>query len=85
MNNCQVTREDDEGNFYINYDILLRFHFMHLQQGVQAKLEDKSNDDAKQKKSYPVYYVNTKVNGRFGKNMRAFTSEEFVSRYPPKH
>lgn len=47
-----------------------------------------SNDDAKQKKqqrNYPVYYVNTKVNGKFGKSVRAFTSEEFVEQYPIRH
>lgn len=74
--------EDDDENFYINYGF---YRFMHLRQGAPAKLKNKSNDDAKQKKSYPVYYVNTKVNGRFGKSMRAFTSEEFVNRYPVKY
>ena len=51
-----------------------------------AKQKDNTTDDEKPKKSqrnYPVYYVNTKVNGKFGKNVRALTSEdEFVDVLP---
>jgi hypothetical protein len=58
-------------------------------QAAQVKpKDDNSGDDAKQKKSqrnYPVYYVNTKVNGKFGKSVRAFTSEEFHEKYPVKY
>lgn len=40
--------------------------------GVQAKQKDNTTDQPKLKKSqrnYPVYYVNTKVNGQFGRGM----------------
>lgn len=77
-------------NFHLPFhddDDDISFH--EIQQGVQAKLKDESSqDDAKKKKSqrnYPVYYVNTKVNGKFGKNVRAFTSEEFVEQYPVRY
>ena len=55
--------------------------------GVPTKPKDNSNDDAKQKKSqrHPVYYVNTKVNGKFGKSVRAFSSDEFYDLYPVKY
>lgn len=55
---------------------------------VPAKPKNGSDDGAKQKKSqrnYPVYYVNTKVNGKFGKSVRAFTSDEFYELYPVKY
>jgi hypothetical protein len=32
----------------------------------------------KSQRNYPIYYVNTKVNGKFGKSVRAFSSDEFV-------
>lgn len=88
MNNCQVTREKvTTENFYtiITFPPPHLFSCTFIQQGVQAKLKDESNDDAKQKKSIPVYYVNSKVNGRFGKNMRAFSIDEFLARYPVKY
>ncbi|KAG5682588.1 hypothetical protein PVAND_011933 [Polypedilum vanderplanki] len=43
------------------------------------------SDDTKPKKSqrnYPVYYVTSKVNGRFGKSIQAFTADEFYEMYP---
>lgn len=36
----------------------------------------------KTQRNYPIYYVNTKVNGKFGKSVRAFSSDEFVELYP---
>jgi hypothetical protein len=36
----------------------------------------------KSQRNYPIYYVNTKVNGKFGKSVRAFSSDEFVELYP---
>lgn len=63
---------------------------LHFDLGVQAKLngDDTSKNDAKprkQQRNYPVYYVTSKVNGKFGKSVRAFTSQEFLDKYPVKY
>lgn len=61
----------------------LIFLFTNTRQGVQARKKDDANDETKPKKTQKsVYYVNTKVNGKFGKSVQAFTSEEFVEKYP---
>lgn len=57
-----------------------------IREGVQQSKQEKDNDDVvnkpkKSQRNYPVYYVNTKQNGKFGKSMRAFTSEEFSEKY----
>lgn len=74
---------------FIRLTFIISFRGPSSSVGVQARQNDSSVDvdDAKPKKSqrnYPVYYVNTKVNGKFGKSMRAFTSEEFMERFGVK-
>lgn len=47
--------------------------------------ELKKNDarPKKTQRNFPqTYYVTSKVNGRFGKSVRAFTSDEFYEQYP---
>lgn len=38
----------------------------------------------KSQRNYPIYYVNTKVNGKFGKSIRALSSDEFLELHPLK-
>ncbi|CRK87163.1 CLUMA_CG000971, isoform A [Clunio marinus] len=58
----------------------------HLLVEPKPKEEEKSKDEKPKKlsRSYPIYYVNTKVNGKFGKNVRAFSSDEFMELFPLK-
>lgn len=62
--------------------------FLFLSQGVQARLRDaaagKPSADApvrKAQRNYPVFFVPSKVNGKFGKSIQAFTIDEFESKY----
>ncbi|CAO1376462.1 unnamed protein product [Diamesa tonsa] len=56
--------------------------------GVQAKLRDAASGKQladtpvrKAQRNYPVYFVPSKVNGKFGKSIQAFTIGEFESKY----
>jgi hypothetical protein len=79
------------GNYHSEVSCRSCIEFMlNFDLGVQAKLngDDTSNNDTKprkQQRNYPVYYVTSKVNCKFGKSVRAFTSQEFIDKYPVKY
>lgn len=74
-----------EGRFFTkwNFSPISRFINRSNQIAALAKQKNDSSivaDESKAKKktqrNYPVYYVNTQVNGKFGKSVRALTSME---------
>jgi hypothetical protein len=52
---------------------------MYFHQAERTAKRDDDDDDIKPRKSeiHSVYYVSSKVNGRFGKSVRSYKPDEF--------